>query len=56
MKRKNQSDNFTKDEEGIIYKFPERSCKNCFKYPCFKGIEICSCDRAKYGCRDYRED
>lgn len=35
---------------GIKYKYPTRSCRKCKKYPCFDGIEKCSCDFAKYGC------
>lgn len=42
-----------KDSEGINYKFPERTCKDCLKYPCFGGIETMKCDFAKYGCRKY---
>lgn len=47
--------NFDRDDEGIIYKHPERTCKECVKYPCFKGIENFVCDFAKYGCRKYVE-
>lgn len=46
---------FYKDDEGIIYKHPERTCKNCIKYPCFKGIENFVCDMAKYGCIEYKD-
>lgn len=47
--------NFEQDDEGIKYKHPERTCKECAKYPCFKGMENFVCDMAKYGCRDYKE-
>ncbi len=46
---------FDKDAEGVVYKHPERTCKNCKKYPCFRGIEKSVCDFAKYGCRDYED-
>ena len=39
-----------KDKDGIKLKFPDRSCKDCLKYPCFEGIDNCICDMAKYGC------
>ena len=41
-------------KEGIKYKFPSRTCKECFLYPCFRGMETFSCDMAKYGCLDYK--
>jgi len=44
-----------KDSQGIIYKFPNRTCKDCVRYPCFEGIENMSCDFAKYGCRKYTD-
>ena len=43
-----------RDPDGIKYKKPERTCKNCILYPCFRGIENCSCDMAKYGCKLYK--
>ena len=39
-----------KDKFGIKLKFPERSCKQCKRYPCFTGIDKCVCDLATYGC------
>ena len=42
-----------KDSEGIKYKYPERSCKDCVKFMCFEGMENMVCDFAKYGCRTY---
>lgn len=53
--KKVTAENFYKDKEGIIYKHPERTCKNCSKYPCFRGMELFTCDMAKYGCREYKE-
>lgn len=47
--------NALKDAGGKIYKFPNRTCKECKKYPCFKGIEKMSCDYAKYGCKEYKD-
>ena len=44
-----------KDEEGVKYKYPNRSCKQCRRFPCFEGIEICKSDFAKYGCSQYLE-
>lgn len=45
-----------KDKDGVKYKYPARTCKECAKYPCFVGIEKKICDFAKYGCVDYREN
>ena len=45
-----------KDSEGVIYKHPERTCKDCDCYPCFIGIDSLSCDFAKYGCREYKDN
>lgn len=50
MKKK---DNIFKDTEGIKYKHPERTCKDCEKYPCMKGMDSFKCDFAKYGCREF---
>lgn len=44
-----------KDKFGVKLKYPERSCKNCKKYPCFSGITNCKSDFAKYGCIYYIE-
>jgi hypothetical protein len=44
-----------KDSEGVKYKYLDRSCKQCKRFPCFEGIEICKSDFAKYGCRQYKE-
>lgn len=44
-----------KDKFGVKLKYPERSCKNCKKYPCFSGITNCKSDFAKYGCNYYSE-
>lgn len=45
-----------RDKDGVKYKHPERSCKECGKYPCFRGIENLTCDFAKYGCINYVYD
>lgn len=42
-----------KDKFGVKLKYPERSCKDCKKYPCFEGIKNCVSDFAKYGCTLY---
>lgn len=34
-------------------KFPDRSCKECKKYPCMSNFEIFRSDFAKYGCKNY---
>lgn len=43
-----------KDKNGVVYKYPDRSCKECNKYPCFEEIDTCKCDFAKYGCKTYQ--
>lgn len=53
MNLKEDTKNFYEDSEGIKFKYPERSCKLCVKYPCFRGIESCFTDMAKYGCHHY---
>lgn len=45
---------FDKDPNGIKYKFPDRSCMDCIRYPCFKNMNYCNCDFAKYGCINYK--
>lgn len=47
-----------KDQQEDIskYKYPNRTCKQCAKYPCFRGIENLSSDFAKYGCRDWKDN
>lgn len=42
-----------KDKYGIKLKFPDRTCQECKRYPCFEGIERCISDFAKYGCIIY---
>lgn len=44
------------DGEGYIYRFPERSCKRCVKYPCLENMENYKSDFAKYGCIYYQDD
>lgn len=50
---KKQSEDCNKDRDGVKYKHPERTCKECAKYPCFRDIEKSVCDFAKYGCVTY---
>lgn len=52
---KNLASNFDKDKDGIKYQHPERTCKECILYPCFRGIARGTCDFAKYGCIKYRD-
>ena len=40
-----------KDKDGVSYRHPERSCKQCKLYPCLEGIERLRADFAKYGCK-----
>lgn len=47
--------NFGKDRDGVKYQYPERTCIECRKYPCFRGIEKRQCDYAKYGCINYED-
>lgn len=43
-----------KDEYGIVIKYPDRECIDCFWYPCMLNFEIFNTEFAKYGCRDYK--
>lgn len=45
-----------KDKNNIIYKYPERSCLQCKKRPCFKGFDFINVDFAKYGCLNFVSD
>lgn len=49
------SSSFGKDKDGVKYQYPQRTCKDCIKYPCFRGQERMTCDYAKYGCRKYED-
>ena len=40
-----------KDKYGTKIKYPNRTCQECAKYPCFEGIEKCRSNFAKYGCK-----
>lgn len=44
-----------KDEYGTILKYPDRSCKDCKRYPCFPEINKCRSNFAAYGCLQYKE-
>ena len=41
--------------EGYAYRFPERSCKKCVKYPCLEEMFNYKSDFAKYGCKNYQD-
>ena len=43
----------TRDANGVYYKFPDRTCKDCLKYPCLDGMDKLFCDLAAYGCKYY---
>lgn len=42
-----------RDKFGTKLKYPDRSCKECAKYPCFDGITNCKSDFAANGCKLY---
>lgn len=44
----------SRDKFGIKYQFPNRTCIDCKKYPCFQGIQNCVCNFAAYGCKYYQ--
>lgn len=44
-----------RDSSGTKYKHPERTCKDCERYPCMKGMDNLVCDFAKYGCRQFKD-
>ena len=44
-----------KDKDGFHYKYPERSCKRCMKYPCLEKMEILQCNFAAYGCKMFED-
>ncbi len=46
---------FDKDEDGVKYKFSERTCLDCARNPCFRNMDLCPCDFAKYGCINYKQ-
>ena len=46
---------YDKDPDGVKYKYPDRSCVECSRYPCFRNMEVCKCDFAKYGCVSYKQ-
>lgn len=43
-------------EHKKYWKFPERDCKECKKYPCFVGQKNMIANFAKYGCINYIKD
>jgi hypothetical protein len=45
-----------KDKDGFHYKFPERSCTRCRKYPCIANMEQLKGDFAKYGCVNFLDE
>lgn len=42
--------NIFKDDAGLAYAHPERSCKKCLRYPCLDNMDKLKSDFAKYGC------
>lgn len=56
MKRSKEiTDPLFKDPDGVIYKYPDRTCKDCCKYPCMKNMDIFDSNFAKYGCTKYQD-
>jgi hypothetical protein len=51
----NDLNKLLKDSSGFRYKYPNRSCSNCLKYPCFLRMDNLHFDFAKYGCSEYKE-
>ena len=43
------------DGSDYTYRFPERSCKTCIKYPCIKDMQNYKSDFAKCGCINYAD-
>lgn len=43
-----------KDQWNVKLKYPDRSCKECAKYPCFEGIENTVSNFSQYGCIYYK--
>jgi hypothetical protein len=41
------------DNAGVKYKYPDRSCEKCKKYPCHEDIITLDAEFAKYGCIMY---
>lgn len=52
---KNKKQQELEAEHKKYWKFPERDCKECSKYPCFMGQENAKANFAKYGCINYVE-
>lgn len=45
-----------RDPDGVLYKFPNRTCKDCTEYPCMKDMDTTFVsDFAKYGCTKYKD-
>lgn len=42
-----------KDTDGKKFKFPDRDCNNCKRYPCIINMDMLKCNFAKYGCINY---
>lgn len=45
-----------KDRDGFHYKYPERSCKRCLKYPCIEKMENLQGNFAAYGCKMFEDE
>ena len=43
-----------KDKDGVKLMFPDRSCRQCKKYPCMQNFGLFKCDFAKYGCKQFK--
>jgi hypothetical protein len=47
--------NFFKDDNGLVYAHPERSCKTCLNYPCLENMDTLRSDFGRYGCKNYSD-
>ena len=45
----------TKDKDGFRYKYPDRDCEKCEKYPCIENMSILKSNFAKFGCKNYQD-
>lgn len=46
----------TKDKDGFHYKYPNRSCSKCLKYPCIPDMNKLKSNFGAYGCRNYDDE
>lgn len=44
-----------RDKDNVKLKYPERTCKECKRYPCRNGLDNLRADLSKYGCSLYSD-